>query len=607
MKKWITGILLITILLMLLSVSAFAAETEKPDGVWLDWTTTNDVEHPTGYYYTEKHLEEMPTSFEVWVKLPQDIYAEGAGIILSNSKGNDHSFDLAIAANGVPQLVFRNIQGDVFGCTYDFVNSAIPADTWTHIAVVYGMGTDNKQVACYINGEQRDITQPNYWYETDSTVTDNFLCLAGSFVSLNKEAFKGQLGDMAVYTDVRTTEEIRSDMNNKPDTQDPALMFYYALFETEPGMDVVDVSGNGYDMSYGRMWLTEEEMQQVYAADDKEYAYSIAFLPDIQHSTRLYPDKLQPIVDYLLENKESKNIQYVIGLGDMTDSNEENEWQIVKDLMDQLNDKLPYSLIRGNHDILYNNDKNTLLHDQYFSNPADYYYQHVKENGGFYNEKSTINTYLLFSVGKVDYMILNLDFGASDDILAWADTVLEEHKNRRAIVVTHGYLNHDGTYLDKNDSVHPSQYMSFWNDGDGIWEKMVKKHANIDMVVCGHIGADNIVCTKAVGDNGNEVYQLLMDTQSTDNELKGLGIVGMMYFTEDGRFAKVEYYSTVLERYFHETNVNVQLDFGEDPATVNWLTVAILSGAAVIVVAAVTVTIICKKKKNPKCDETTKE
>ena len=103
-----------------------------------------------------------------------------------------------------------------------------------------------------------------------------------------------------------------------------------------------------------------------------------------------------------------------------------------------------------------------------------------------------------------------------------------------------------------------------------LWDKFVSKHENIDMIVSGHILADNILCTPAIGDNGNTVYQFLMDPQSTDKKLGGLGILALMYFTKDGNHARVEYYSTVLKKYFRESNKEISLDFSnpEDETTV---------------------------------------
>ena len=94
-----------------------------------------------------------------------------------------------------------------------------------------------------------------------------------------------------------------------------------------------------------------------------------------------------------------------------------------------------------------------------------------------------------------------------------------------------------------------------------MWENLVSKYANIDMIVCGHIHHDSAVVTPRVGDAGNTVYQILMDTQTTCKKLGGLGTVGLMYFTADGSRAKIEYYSTIFDKYFCESNKNIELVF----------------------------------------------
>lgn len=52
-----------------------------------------------------------------------------------------------------------------------------------------------------------------------------------------------------------------------------------------------------------------------------------------------------------------------------------------------------------------------------------------------------------------------------------------------------------------------------------------------------------------------------MDPQTTCKNLGGLGVIGLMYFTADGSRARVEYYSTVFEKYFCESNKNIELVF----------------------------------------------
>ncbi len=553
--------LLLSILITSSSLAIFAgAEKSDRSGIMLEYTSTKGSSHPSGYYLSNKKYEKMPVTFEAWVYIPKSVYSSRAGIILGNYQGfaKDDYINFEIHSNGVPRLAI----GEPGGSMYDFkfTRAIIPADTWTHLAIVYGTGSNGQQLFCYLNGELKHKTHVKEWYDAPEAIFDNHLCLAGDYRPINEQGFRGILGDVAVYSDIRTDEEILADSKGTPDLSDSELMMYFELSDADSFKDVPDASGNGYDMRYYRMWLSEAEMEQIRAEDEHEYSYAIAFLPDIQYMTEKYPDSLKCIFDYLVSESKVKNIRYAIGLGDITNTNAPEEWETIVRQTNRLNGYLDYSLVCGNHDTLKN--KRLEYFDLHYAVKTGYYYQHVAASGGFMDKDSVRNTYLTFSVGEIDYLIINLDFGVPDAVIKWAGSVLDAHPEHRAILVTHGYLNADGTTLDSNDYATPPSYDKTLNSGEQIWEKLVSRHENIDMMVSGHMHHDSIVCTPREGDAGNTVYQLLMDPQSTCNKLGGMGFIGLMYFTEDGNHARVEYYSTVLGKYFHESNKTVSLSFG---------------------------------------------
>jgi predicted phosphodiesterase len=504
----------------------------------------------------------MPITFEAWVYIPKSIYSSRCGAILGNyqSFAKDDYVNFEVHSNGVPRLVFGDNAGNMYD--YKFSRAPVPADKWTHVAIVYGTGTEGNQISCYINGQFKQRTTVKEWYSAPDEVRDNMICLAGDYRALNEQAFRGTLGDVWVYSDIRSDAEILSDYQNGPDLADGELMMFYELSKAQPKSDIPDASGNGYDMTYSRFFLTENEMNAIRAEDEYEYEYAIAFLPDIQYMTQSYPGSLQIMIDYLVEKGKTKNIQYVLGLGDITNSNTATEWSTILHQTNRLNGYLPYALTPGNHDGINSGGKEVL--DNIYAKKTGHYYQLVEKNGGFFNKDSVRNTYHTFTVGEIDYLVIALDFGATDDILTWAGELLNSHPNHRAIILTHGYLNSDGTTLDSNDYASPDTYVRSLNSGEDIWEKLVSKHENIAMIVSGHMHHDTIVVTPREGDAGNTVYQILMDPQSTCKKLGGLGAIGMMYFTADGNHAKVEYYSTVFDKYFAESNKAIKLTFGED-------------------------------------------
>lgn len=563
MKRILAIILTALTLLSLCSIN-LSANTSERTGITFEYlheinskgTTSN---YGSEYYITQKRFEEVPRTLEAWVKIPSDVYSSRGGVILGNyahSNAQDVFINFEIHNNGVPRLLLSKYDDETPDgklVDYKFTNAVIPPDTWTHVTIVYGADENNRRAFCYLNGEFKQQSSVATWHEIDESFKDNIIYLGGDGRNLNEQAFRGVLSDVVVYSDVRTPAEVAADVNRKPDVNDENLMMYYEISSACQGKDIPDKSGNGFDMTYGKEWATPDEVSAIRSQTGKEYAYSIAFIPDTQYTAKNYPDKLKPIYDYLIDNKDSKNIQYVLSLGDMTDKNTHDEWQVVKAQTDRLNGVIPYTVMRGNHD---GPSGSTEYFNEYYAKKDGYYYNYVKENGGFYEDNSVKNTYHTFTVGSTDYIILVLDFGANDQVLAWADSVLSEYSDHRAIITTHGYLNWDGTTLGANDNHAPT--VNSWgktlNNGDDMWNELISKHENVVIVASGHIPTDNLVYSTAIGDKGNTVHQFLIDAQSIDNTFSGIGMVAMMYFTEDGSDVFVEYYSTVRQTYLRTTN-----------------------------------------------------
>ena len=170
---------------------ASAAETTERTGLSHEWMTTRTVEYPTGSYNCEKLLEKMPVTMEAWVYLPGDSYASLAGTILGNKpQKNQAAFTFSIEENGVPQLAFGDVDGEH---TFKFTKAVVLQDTWTHVAIVYGTGTDGKQVYCYINGELMQSSATSKWYAADMDVLSRIVGLAGDRQQVNMEGFRGIL------------------------------------------------------------------------------------------------------------------------------------------------------------------------------------------------------------------------------------------------------------------------------------------------------------------------------------------------------------------------------------------------------------------------------
>lgn len=267
-------------------------------------------------------------------------------------------------------------------------------------------------------------------------------------------------------------------------------------------------------------------------------AFSFAFVGDTQIVAYKAPEKLDVIYDYIIANKDTKNIKFVAGLGDITDKSEDFEWDAAIKAIRQMDGILPYSLIRGNHD------------EMLFFRKAVEYESYVNQLEGMHND-TVFNTYQTVQIGTLKYLFLCLDHGPTDDALAWACEVVEKHPKHNVIVTTHGYINKKGELLTPDTTTIPPSKTNGINDAPAIWDQLVRKYENIVMVVCGHIGtAPEIVSYEVTGDHGNKIQQVLVNPQRVDRYSQLSGMVALFHFSADGKQVQVENYATLLDQHY---------------------------------------------------------
>ena len=323
-----------------------------------------------------------------------------------------------------------------------------------------------------------------------------------------------------------------------------------------------------------------------------DYAYTFAVLPDtqimVENDVVNGQSNTAKMYDWIVANKESKNIQFVFGLGDVTDNNNDAEWTLAQ----AQNEKLlaagiPYSVVRGNHDLSwYGKDKEAENYtvDDYTNYIGTDAYR--AQFGGFYSQDNIANSWRTLEVAGVKYLLITLDWGANDAALNWASAIKYQHPDHNVIITTHAYLFRDGTTLDDGDLVPPSANGGV-NDGDDMWEKLVSKHENIVLVMSGHDPQENIIVNRSVGDNGNTVTAMLIDAQDAEAQEGSMGMVALLHFSADGKNVQVEYYSTAKEKYFKaENQFTTQLHAvekaqgGTVPATGAYTNLALTEGKA---------------------------
>ncbi len=495
----------------------------------IDYNSAEDPD-PKGIYFTadgllktKEPIKKMPMTYEAWLKLPKG-YNDRGGIIIGNYEGSKACINFEVNTRGNPRIYYMSKNGAV---SEQVFAADVRTGDWAHLAIVNDF--NNGKAYCYINGELVQTVEKTL----KGDVPDVVYCVGGDLRSGNVQYFKGKISSVTLFSDVRTAEEIKADMNGVDSSADN-LLVRYELDENQKAKTIEDKSSNKIDLILERNWVESSDKEPL-----KDYAYSMAVIGDIQIVTERYPEQLHSIFDWIVDNAESHKIKYVFGLGDTTNSDTEKEWTLAKSQFDKFNGVVPYSIVRGNHD-------STTKFNKYFgdSEYKDSYFDS-------YNDKIE-NTARTLTVGDTKYLIFTLDYGASDAVLKWAGDLCDSNPDCKVIVTTHAYLFRDGTTLDQSD-VCPPATTGGSNNGDHIWKKFVSKHSNIVLVLSGHDPCDDVIITQTEAEGGNTVTQMLVDPQGMDVP-SPKGMVCMLYFSEDGSNVQVEYYSTIRNQFFRDRN-----------------------------------------------------
>lgn len=476
-------------------------------------------------YKVTEIYSDAPNTFEAWLRLPTDLEGRGGVILGSYDKTPCVSFE--IHESGAPRLFANNAEGDnILDIKFTDVN--LLTGEWEHLAIV--RDTTAGKLYCYRGGELAQSVDCPYDGEL---LTGSAYILGGDYRidPGNTQYFKGELKEAALFSDARTAEEIAADHSGITPCEE--LIAHYDTFGLSLPSAIEDKSGNGYGITSN--WMTEKEPVT-------DYAYSFAVVGDTQIVADYHQDEFHKIYDYILENVEEKKIKFVFGLGDITNdyNKSDDEWKVATENIFRMDGVVPYSLVRGNHDDVSAFKRYLPL------------YRYRDVIGGSY-DSTMLNTWQTLTVGEIDYLILALDLGASTKVLNWANKVIAQHPDHNVIITTHAYLTKDGTTLDDSDGGKPTKYGAP-NNGDDIWNGLVRNHGNVVLVMSGHIPSDTIVTSTATGRKGNKVTQMLIDPQGVDSALGGVGLVAMLHFSEDGKNVTVDYYSTIYERYYMEEN-----------------------------------------------------
>jgi hypothetical protein len=299
--------------------------------------------------------------------------------------------------------------------------------------------------------------------------------------------------------------------------------------------------------------------------------FSIVVLPDTQYYSAGYTQIFEAQTRWIVANRAALNIAFVLHEGDVVDTDVAAQWQNAARSLRRLEGQVPYFVTVGNHDIGSNcptarGCRATMINDFFpvsgFSGTSWF--------GGTFEPDHIENNYGIVPVEGGSWLVLALEFGPRDQVLEWANGVLDAHPDLPALLVTHAYLYNDGTRYDhftRPDQLwSPHNYDLDWlpggvNDGEEMWQALVSKHDNLRFVLSGHaLPADpntnpdttaRLTSTRA---SGSHCHQILANYQTCSGfpcpeTMGGDGYLRIMRFDPATHGMSVRTYSPYLDRW----------------------------------------------------------
>jgi hypothetical protein len=275
---------------------------------------------------------------------------------------------------------------------------------------------------------------------------------------------------------------------------------------------------------------TEVTPYNAAATDRAAYDFTFAWETDTQYYNAQYYEHQLEIHEFVLDQREELNLQYMFHTGDVVDdSTVEQQWLNATSAYTMLDDAhLPYGVLAGNHDVGQQESDFTAF-SKYFGaeryNTNEWYGGDFQDNRGHYD---------LITAGGMDFVMLYMGWAPTDDAIAWMNQVIQAYPERKVMINLHEFMLTTGGL-----GPIPQQIM----------DEVVAPNANVITVFSGHYH-DAYTRTDSFDDTGDgiadrTVYSMLFDYQGLPEG--GLAYLRLLHFDNDLQQFTVRTYSPYLD------------------------------------------------------------
>ena len=275
---------------------------------------------------------------------------------------------------------------------------------------------------------------------------------------------------------------------------------------------------------------TEEPTPAQQKYDAPEGVYTIAWMSDPQHYSKMFPETYYAMTSFLRDHREEMRLAYIINTGDLVHNTDlESEWDVA-DKAQAMIDEIPNGVLAGNHDMAapigYKTFCERFGEKRYRDKP--WYGESFENNRGHYD---------LLTAGETDYLFVYMGFEPNDKAFKWAANVFKQYPDRVGVLCLHDY------YTKK---------LTLSEDGEKWYKRVVKKTPNLYMVLCGH-KYGSYCFPESFDDDGDgredrTVYQMLFNYQASLHDGGG-GYLRLIQIDEKEGTMRNLTYSPLLEDY----------------------------------------------------------
>ena len=246
--------------------------------------------------------------------------------------------------------------------------------------------------------------------------------------------------------------------------------------------------------------------------------FTIVWMSDTQHISRNNPEVFNCMRDWILNNRETENIQFVIHTGDVVDGYSTLMFENAANALVPVFEALPGMLVSGNHDVTKSGN-----HYYFVQQP---YVKLVQKEGQTY--KDGVAAYATFHACGTDFLVFGLGYGVSCP--AWMNEVIAQHPGYVVITAMHVGLQEDGR---------------FFSQARTVFQEVMPNCPTFRLLLCGHMRG-TLTRTDWFDDDkdGREersVTSMMFNYQ--DDRVKGLGFLRLLRFDPLTRSIEVLTYS----------------------------------------------------------------